>query len=182
MENNMTASNLRSAYGGESQAHMRYKVWGKKAKEEGYSNVARLFRGVAYAEEVHASNHFEVLEDVSGDFLVAAMAGFGLADTKTNLEGAKGGEDFEIHEMYPAYKKVAEMQEEKDAVRSMNWALEAEKNHSELFQKAIDAVSEGKDLQLDQLHVCGKCGHTTMEGLPDYCPICGVSKKWFSSF
>ena len=49
MENNMTAANLRSAYGGESMAYMRYKVWGDKAKKDGYPNVARLFEAVAYA-------------------------------------------------------------------------------------------------------------------------------------
>ena len=43
MENNMTASNLRSAYGGESQAYMRYRQWGNHAENEGFSNVARLF-------------------------------------------------------------------------------------------------------------------------------------------
>ena len=61
--NEMTATNLRSAYGGESQANMRYKVWGARAREEGFPNVARLFEAIAYAEEVHAGNHFHALAD-----------------------------------------------------------------------------------------------------------------------
>lgn len=182
MQNNITADKVRSAYGGESQACMRYKVWGRKAKEEGYPNVARLFEGIAYAEQVHAGNHFEVLGEVKGDFLVASMAGFGLGDTKENLEGAKGGEDFEIEEMYPAYMKVAEMQSEKEAIKSFKWALEAEKAHSELFQKAIDAVSSGKDIDMDEVSICGTCGYTTIEEIPDYCPICGAPKDKFKSF
>ena len=32
--NEMTAANLRSAFGGESQARMRYIVWGKKAEAD----------------------------------------------------------------------------------------------------------------------------------------------------
>ena len=58
--NAMTAENLRSAYGGESQAHMRYKVWGMKALEEGFVNVARLF----------SAGHFKVLKDIKGYFSV----------------------------------------------------------------------------------------------------------------
>lgn len=100
--NEITAANLRSAFGGESQAHMRYIVWGKKAEEEGFPNVARLFRVISYAEEVHASKHFHELANVSGDFLVASMAGFGLASTSENLQGAIDGENFEGEQIYPS--------------------------------------------------------------------------------
>jgi len=182
MDNNITANKLRSAYGGESQAYMRYKVWGEKAQKEGYPSIARLFHGIAYAEEVHAKNHFEVLGDVTGDFLVASMAGFGLQDTTRNLEGAKAGEDFEIHEMYPAYLRVAEMQGESAAVQSFKWALEAEKIHSQLFQNAIMASNKGHDIDVHEINICGKCGFTTTEEIPEKCPICGVLKDWFKTF
>ncbi|MFW6108633.1 MAG: ferritin family protein, partial [bacterium] len=46
----MTAANLRSAFGGESMAHMRYKVWGAKAEADGFPHVARMFRAISYAE------------------------------------------------------------------------------------------------------------------------------------
>ncbi len=32
--NAMTQDNLRSAFGGESMAHMRYRIWGEKAKKK----------------------------------------------------------------------------------------------------------------------------------------------------
>ena len=54
----MTETNLRSAYAGESQAHMRYAIYAKRAKTEGFPNVARLFTAVASAEMVHAGNHY----------------------------------------------------------------------------------------------------------------------------
>lgn len=83
--NAMTAENLRSAYGGESQAHMRYKVWGMKALEEGFVNVARLFSAVSFAEEVHATGHFKVLKDIKGYFSVTWGAGFGLETTSIHI-------------------------------------------------------------------------------------------------
>ena len=45
--NAMTAENLRSAFGGESQAHMRYLAWADKAEKDGFENVGRLFRAIS---------------------------------------------------------------------------------------------------------------------------------------
>src|SRR5699024_1139402 len=125
-----TASNLRSAFGGESQAHMRYRIWGDKATRDGYPNVGRLFMAISDAEQVHATLHFRALRDESGDFDVTSRAGFGLASTSENLQGGIDGELFEVQQMYPAYIAVAEMQEEKAAVSAMKYAIEAEKTHA----------------------------------------------------
>lgn len=46
----MTAANLRSAYGGESQARTRYNIWGDVAEKDGFKNVAKLFRATSDAE------------------------------------------------------------------------------------------------------------------------------------
>ncbi|RKD34205.1 rubrerythrin family protein [Thermohalobacter berrensis] len=180
--NPMTADNLRSAYGGESQAHMRYKAWGTKAKEEGFENVARLFNAISYAEEVHATNHFKALKDEKGDFSVNSGAVFGLGSTSENLQGAIDGENFEVEQMYPAYLKVAEMQNEKSAIRSMKFAIEAEKTHSRLFSKAKEAVDQGKDIKIGDVHVCEICGYTVEGELPEKCPICGVKEDKFKTF
>ena len=61
----MTEQNLRSAFAGESQAHTRYLIFATKAEEEGYPNVARLFRAIAFAELIHARNHLNELKAVS---------------------------------------------------------------------------------------------------------------------
>ena len=49
--------NLKEAFAGESQANRKYLAFAKKAEEEGYSQVAELFRAAAEAETVHAHNH-----------------------------------------------------------------------------------------------------------------------------
>jgi rubrerythrin len=180
--NAMTAENLRSAFGGESQAHMRYKVWAKKADDEGFKNVGRLFRAISYAEEVHAQNHFKALKDEKGDFLVASGAGFGIGTTSENLQAAADGEKFEVEQMYPSYLRVAEMQGEKLAAKFMHYALEAEKTHEELYLKAKSSVDEGKDFDINDIHICEVCGYTTVDGAPDRCPICGVKSDKFKVF
>lgn len=180
--NHMTADNLRSSFGGESMAHMRYRIWGSRAEKEGFPNVARLFHCTSDAEQVHATLHFNALKDEAGDFPVTSMAGFGLTETSANLQGAIDGEVFEYTQMYPAYIAVAEMQDEKTALSAMRFAIEAEKVHAELFGKAKEAVDAGKDLEPAVVMLCPVCGFITLTGEEDECPICHAKKEKFIEY
>ncbi|MEK7788547.1 MAG: rubrerythrin family protein [Planctomycetota bacterium] len=164
----MTKENLKSAFSGESQAHMKYLMFADKAEEEGFKNIARLFRAIAFAERIHASNHLNAL---NGSNL-----------TLDNLDIAIAGETFEVNEMYPAYKAVAELQDEKKAVKSMHYALEAEKIHATLYSEAKDTVKSGKDLEIGDVHICPVCGHTVVRKAPERCPICGIQGERFRKF
>jgi rubrerythrin len=99
-----------------------------------------------------------------------------------NLGAAIGGETFEVEQMYPEYMAVAEKQGEKKALRSMRWALEAEKAHAKVYGEAKQAVEAGKDMGAVDIWVCPACGFT-MEGVPpDECPVCGTLKGEFRKF
>lgn len=178
----MTAGNLRSAFAGESQAHMRYAIFSERAEKEGSPNVARLFRAVSRSERVHATNHYTELHKIRGDFLVAAMAPFGLGSTSENLQVGIDGETFEIEEMYPVYEEAAKFQEEKGAERTFDWALQTEKVHAAMYQEAKQAVDKGRDPKIDDIHICLVCGYTIEGDLPEKCPICNAKKEKFESF
>ncbi len=165
----MTEQNLRDAFAGESQAHMKYLLYSDVAEKEGYHNVARLFKAIAYAELVHARNHLRELG--------------GINDSVANLQdGIDGGETFEIEEMYPAYKVVAELQQEKGAVRSTHYALEAEKIHAKMYTDAKKVVMEQQDIKIGTIRICDVCGYTHDGDIPEKCPICRAPKEKFSSF
>ncbi|HOM01487.1 MAG TPA: rubrerythrin family protein [Acetivibrio sp.] len=182
VKNAMTADFLRSAYGGESMAHMRYLHWGNLAEKDGFPNIAKLFRAIAYAEQVHAGNHFNELKDQKSDYTVTAGAVFGVGTVVENLQGAINGELHEVEQMYPVYLEAAKFQDEKGAFRSFRFALEAEKIHADLFSQAQNAAKEGKDIQLSSVHVCPVCGHTVLDNAPDACPICGTKKEMYKTF
>lgn len=182
VKNAMTADFLRSAYGGESMAHMRYLAWGDMAAKEGFPNIARLFEGISYAERVHATNHFKEIGGSTADATVAAGAVFGVGKTVDNLQGAINGELHEVEQMYPVYMNAAEFQNEPGAKRSFHYAVEAEKIHAALFKQAQDAAKEGKDIQLKAVYVCPVCGHTILDEAPDKCPVCGVGKEKYVGF
>lgn len=182
VKNAMTADFLRSAYGGESMAHMRYLIWGDIAEKENMPNIGRLFRAIAYAEWAHADNHFRVLGEMKGDFTVAAGGVFGVGKTAENLEGARNGELHEVNQMYPVYLETARFQNEKDAERAFRYALEAEKIHADLFEQARKQALQGKDMEIGDIYICPVCGFTTAGEVPDTCPVCGAKKDKFKKF
>jgi rubrerythrin len=163
-----TENNLKDAFAGESQAHMRYLSFAARARKDGFGNVGRLFDAASFAEQVHASNHLNALT--------------GVGETSANLAAAYTGEDYEITDMYPSFIGVAKDQGEKAAETSMHYALEAEKRHRELYQRAKEAVGGGGDLQLGALSVCGNCGYTTDSEPPAKCPVCGADRGVFGAF
>jgi len=164
----MTESNLKSAFAGESQAHMRYLIFADRAEKEGYANLARLFRAIAYAEQVHATNHYKELG--------------GINTSVENLQAAIDGETHEVNEMYPAYLAVAELEEEKGAIRSTSWALEAEKIHAQMYKEAEGAVEKGVDPELGAIYICQVCGHTAEGEPPEKCPVCGAKRQKYVKF
>lgn len=164
----MTNKNLQDAVAGESIAHTRYLIFAEVAEREGYKNIARLFRAIAYAELVHAKNHYRALKAIG--------------DTLENLKIAIQGEDYEVEEMYPVFLEVAKFQGERLAQLGFGYALEAEKIHAELYRKARDKVSSKEDINIENIYVCPICGYTSVDTLPDKCPICGVSKDKFIKF
>ena len=164
----MTQANLEAAFAGESQAHTRYLIFADRAEREGFPNVARLFRAISYAEQMHATNHFKALGN--------------LGKTAENLVAAIGGETYEVEEMYPAFEAVAELQEERAAVRSNRWALEAERVHAGLYEMARQAVLAGVDTKVGKVQVCGVCGWTVEGEPPERCPLCGAKREKFTAF
>ncbi len=178
----MTQQNLINAFGGESQAHMRYLHFANQADKEKYTNVARLFRAIAHAEYIHAGDHYQELSHLNGGFVANSMAAFGPGNTKKNLELSIAGESFEITEMYPTYIEVARFQNEKRAQKSFKWAYETEKMHKKLFEKAKKAVDKKGDAKLGSVQVCEVCGYTLEGKAPDKCPICGARKNKFTAF
>ncbi len=164
----MSRANLEAAFAGESQAFTKYTIFAQVAEKEGLPHTARLFRAVAYAELVHATSHLRALGNVG--------------QTEENLQAAIEGETYEVDEMYPAFKAVAELQEEKQALRSHTRAMEAEKVHAGLYQMARQAVGSGQDPELGTIHVCSVCGWTVEGEAPDRCPLCGAPKDKFDTF
>jgi rubrerythrin len=177
----MTELNLISAFCGESQAHMRYLIFAKRAKEGGYSNISRLFTAVAYAERIHAGNHYRNIM-TKGSQTTFGSALFGSRSTIEDLQHGIDGEHHEVEEMYPAYIATAKDQKEYGAEITFRYALEAERTHAGLYARAKEAAEQKRDADFKQIGVCEVCGWTTEGEIQDQCPVCKAKKEKFTVF
>jgi rubrerythrin len=177
----MTEQNLISAYCGESQAHMRYLIFAKRAKDAGFPNITRLFTAVAHAEKIHASNLYRNIMTKGGQTTTGGAL-FGSRSTVEDLQHGIDGENHEVDEMYPAFMAVAKDQKEFGAEVTFRYALEAEKTHAVLYKKAKEAAEQKKDADFKQIGVCEVCGWTYEGDAPDQCPICKAKKEKFALF
>lgn len=157
-----TIDNLSEAFAGESQANRKYLAFAKKADDEGYAQVARLFRAAADAETVHAHAHLKVMG--------------GVGATAENLKDAISGETHEFTSMYPEFISEAEKEGRNGAVMSFKNANAVEQIHADLYRKALDNLGGNEELPY---YVCQVCGNTVEGEAPDKCPICGAPKKMF---
>jgi rubrerythrin len=160
-----TDENLKTAFAGESQANRKYLAFALKAEEEGFTQVAKLFKAAAEAETIHALNHLRITGQVKSSL--------------ENLGTAVSGETFEFREMYPGFINIAKQEGKKQATWSFDMANKVEQVHASLYQKAMDAVKNQKQLEEVDYYVCGVCGNTVEGSPPDVCPICGAPREKF---
>ena len=160
-----TKDNLGSAFAGESQANRKYLFFAEKAEQEGHKQVAKLFRAAADAETVHAKNHLKVMQ--------------GIKSTKENLLAAKGGENHEFTEMYPAFIKQAEIESNDKAKDTFDLANKVEQIHHGLFNAALSKVEKGEAITEKPIYVCQYCGNTVEGEAPEKCSVCGAPRKMF---
>jgi len=157
-----TYENLKEAFAGESQANRKYLAFAKKAEEEGFFQVARLFRAAAQAETVHAHNHLEVMK--------------GIGSTDENLKTAIDGEVAEFKQMYPSFIEEAKKDNNDAALWTFNVANKVEEIHAGLYDNALQNL--GNNIETIY-YVCNFCGNTVEKEAPSICPICGAPKKEF---
>lgn len=153
-----TISNLNEAFAGESQANLKYRTFAKKAEQDGFSNIARLFLATAEAERIHAEGHLKALDHIRS--------------TAENLQVAIDGETYEFSQMYPPMLQQAEAEGHK-ARRMFKYATEVEQVHAKLYALALESVQRGEDLDVD-FYLCPVCGYIEFGKPSDPCPVCGA--------
>jgi len=156
-----TLKNLKAGFVAESQANLRNLAFAMKAEQEGYSQVARLFRAIAEAEAVHAFNHFRLLDAVAG--------------TQENLESAFERENLAAS-TYPQFIRVATEEGNTSVATVLSYSRDVERGHAKLYKKALAHTLAEEETEY---YVCQVCGYVSDGVLPDECPICGAPKEKF---
>lgn len=156
-----TLHNLQNGFVAESKAHVRNLAFALKAEQEGYSQIAKLFRAIAESEGVHAFHHLQFLDAV--------------ANTQENLQAAFERENL-ARKAYPDF--IREANDEGDSIIAtiFSYHRDVEREHAKLYEKALEHMLAAKE---SEYYVCSVCGYVADGVIPDQCPICGASSEQF---
>ena len=159
-----TWQNLRDAFVGESQAHFRDLAFARQATIDELPQIAKLFRAIAAAEEVHAYNSLRYLGLVR--------------DTQENIDTAFQRENLAETKMYPKFIADANEEDAPEVALSFSQARDVDGVHGKLYQKAAQHLTVDTETTY---YVCQVCGYVSDGVLPDQCPICGAPKTKFKT-
>ncbi len=134
---NVTIHNLENAIQAEANAANRYEIFSQKARRDGHTQVARLFRAAAQAETIHRKNHQEALLALGGPMIEVKLASVKVGSTRQNLEIPIKGEAEERDVMYPRLIREAKADHAEQAVQSFIYARDTEAEHEKLFKRAL---------------------------------------------
>lgn len=160
-----TRDALQQAYAGEAKAALRLKVYGEKAQEEGYPQIAKLFRVIAYSEEIHGARALKVLKEIK--------------TTEENLAESFESERRVAEVAYGEFVKQAEAEGNRAAVLHFSQSKDVEETHAKLYKEAMNHLLEERETTY---YVCRVCGYIADGTLPETCPVCGAKTDQFKPF
>jgi len=153
------------AYTGEAKAALRLKTYAEKAEQEGYPQIAKLFRVIAFSEEIHGSRALRLLKEIKS--------------TEENLADSFESETKVAGVAYEEFLKTAAELEDVTSQTIFSQSKDVEDVHAKLYKEAMNHMMEERETTY---HVCKICGFVSDGVLPDECPVCGAKKEHFVEF
>jgi len=172
-----TMDNLQTAYYTESHESALYKEFAKKADEEGYGQLASMFRAIGRAEDIHAATKAALIEQRGGTPEMNSEP-LTVMTTKENLALAMASESYEKDVMYDGFIEQARKEKDRAAEKVFRFAVAAEPTHQAMFKQALDDI-EGYRGDNVQFLVCPGCGMTFRSTSKEACPTCSTPKERF---
>ena len=149
-------------YEGEAKAALRLKIFAKKADQEDLPQIAKLFRVIAFSEEIHGEGALRMLREIK--------------DTDTNLKESFQSETRVAGVAYDNFIELAEEVGDIPASTLFSNARDVEEGHAKLYKHAINHLIGERETTY---YVCQVCGYINEDNAPDNCPVCGAVKTRF---
>ncbi|MDM8542444.1 rubrerythrin family protein [Desulfococcaceae bacterium HSG7] len=169
-----TAKNLLTSYAFESQANTRYHFFANKAEDDGYIQIAHIFKEVADQEFEHALRFFKFFNGGELEITATFLTGV-IKATYDNLIASANLENNVHTKLYPGFAAVAREENFERAAETWDAISIAEKQHEKSFLALSQNIKSGKIFKREEKVIwrCRNCGYLH-EGTdaPDKCPAC----------
>ena len=163
-----TIANLKVAITNEANSKEKYLAFAEKASNEGYKNIANMFKAAAAAENVHLNSFNEVLKKLGEPEFTPTPEAPTVNSTADNIQNSTDSETKEYTETYPNFIATAKKENSNDAVEVFKLASLAEENHSVHFSAALTM----NDNAVPQVFfVCTRCGGLFLKNFTK-CGLC----------
>lgn len=170
LKGSKTEANLYAAFAGESQARNKYYYYAKKAEQDGFEQMAAIFRETANNEEQHAKIWFKLLNNSA------------IPSTEENLQDAVNGENYEWTEMYSQFAETARQEGFTRIAMLFELVGKIEKEHEERFKVLLERLKDKTVFSRDGdvVWICRNCGHIHFGKVaPNACSVCGKLQSYF---
>ena len=174
-----TTAVLSMLYESEVKAGYRYQLYAKAALVEGHDNIAHLLTAMAASEAVHAKSFKYLLSLMGVTPAEVDLSAINASRTKDNLKFATEVELSEIDKEYPLFLKRIKKEGHAEAIRNIEYAWQAEKQHRKLIKEIKGGTGVFFSMLLKYFrsnpahyYVNDICGATVTEIPADMCPIC----------
>ena len=177
-----TEQNLLKAFAGESQARNRYTFFAKRARKEGYEQIAEIFATIAAQEQEHAEIFFKLLEGGKATIVEATYPAGRIASTYENLLAAAEGEREEWDTLYPSFAVTAEREGLHEVASVFRIISTIEVEHETRFLSMAELLTDGNFFRRDQdiWWQCRNCGFVCRaKEAPLLCPACQHPQGYF---
>ena len=163
-----TEKNLKEAYAVESKARNKYSFFATTAVQEGYEQIADIFRKTADNEREHAEMWFSELG--------------GIAGTVQNLESAAKDENKEWSQMYENFANQAQQDGFLELAQKFRNVAAIEKTHENRYKTLIQNIQSQQVFHKECEHTweCRACGHRNIaKDAPASCPVCSHPQAFY---
>lgn len=155
------------AFASESQDNKKFTAFAKKAEEEGFHNIAQIFRAIALSRMVESYAHLGVMDVVK--------------TTQENLNSLVATVEEENNKTYKKYLEDAKKEGNTNVMRAFQSVVEANTAYLGMLKKAQEAMKASKDAEQKKCSVCDTCGYVVIGDLIDPCSVCGAAVEQFSA-
>lgn len=161
----VTLVHLQAAYRAEMNAEARCLAFAIKADDDGYKQVANLFRAVARAEQILYTNHYDAIKQLGGTPEDVNPSETTAGSTRENLEKSSDQAAAEqLDSENAAYAKAARAEGNREAAKVFEYTRAAEAQNVRLFSAAAKALESMRGTPKGYF-ICGPTGFvsTTMD-------------------
>ena len=169
------------SFAGESQATMRYTLFAKQARKDGYEQIAALFEETASDEKKHADIFFGFLEGGPLEITASYPAGK-IGTTAENLLAAAEGEYEEWAELYNHFGEIAAEEGFPKIASKYKLISTVEQRHEARYRKLLENIEKEQVFKREEKKKwkCRKCGYMYEgEKALEKCPLCEHPKAFF---